>query len=139
MNQIKSLLKITSVLWLTAFSTNSTADVYVCKDDPETNKCNDYALITQAQRDITPLPEKRPTVDFALKNSSHDSIKNGFESIGNTNLYLKRNLWHKGGEAENSSVHLTAKVYKNNEYQKSCHIFADNLPNGKYRTTCKPN
>lgn len=128
---------VTSTLCLTAFSTSLFAQVFVCTNSNTDPNCNNYAAITATQQALKPRTPDEPTVDQALKDAGHDSVRNGYNSVGNTNLYLKSDLWHLGGDNQMSAEHLTAYVYKNDQKVRTCHVFSTYLPTQKvYRTTC---
>lgn len=114
------------------FANQSIANIYVCDQDP----CTTWKPITDAQRAMESFDEVKTRVDVALINSSNDRIKKGV-SDANLNLYLKSNLWHKGGSAPKSYEHLTAYVYEDNVHVETCHIHSYKTKLfGPYVTTC---
>ncbi|MCU6339101.1 hypothetical protein KW823_21470 [Enterobacter quasiroggenkampii] len=111
----------------------SFAKVYVCNQDP----CTTWKPITNAQLAMESFDELKTRVDVALTNSSNERIIKGVTS-DNVNLYLKSNLWHKGGGAPKQYEHLTAYVYEDDVHVSSCHIHSYKIKlYDPYFTTCE--
>lgn len=130
------LLTLISMLGLTVLSGHSMAAVFVCRDD----NCNAWDKITETQFNMAPSDGQTTTIRQALDGASEDSVKNGFNSVSNTNLYLKKSLWHKGGiESFHGLEHITTYIYKSTDLNtriKTCHIFSYKTPKGSYHATC---
>jgi hypothetical protein len=80
------------------------------------------------------------TVQAALANSKHSSVVNGTTGAEHTDLGIDK-FWHRGGQLgllDNMTCHVTVRVYKNDEWQKTCHVYALE-DKAKYVTNCVPN
>lgn len=137
MKTLKScLLPLVSTLGLAALSSHSLAAVYVCSDAD----CNGWAPITEEQFETKSTDGEDTTIRQTLSQSASESITNGYNSVANTDLYLKSNLWHIGGiEPFKGKQHVTAYIYKStdpNTRLKTCHAFSFKNPKGRYHATC---
>lgn len=98
--------------------------VFVCSNDV----CSAWTPITALQLASQSTDGHHTTIQNALANSTQDSVTNGYNSIANTNIYLKRSLWHQGGVTPfQGTDHVTAYVYKTtnlNVRLKTCHVFS---------------
>ncbi|KZK87983.1 hypothetical protein PsW64_01280 [Pseudovibrio sp. W64] len=80
----------------------------------------------------------KTTIAETLSNSVQESITNGYNSIGNTDLEITKG-WHKGGNLPFDSTfeHVTVQVYKNNQYVKTCHAYSFQTKlDGPYQASC---
>lgn len=115
------------------------AKTYVCKAEDCDN--NQWAPITDTQKNITPSGHYNVTVNQALAMSESALIRNSNGDGSEKDIYLKYNLWHPGGRkppGTTTDQHLTAYVYSakdNTDHIKTCHIFPD-IRSGYYITTC---
>lgn len=130
------LLTLISTVSFMALFNHSIAAVFVCLD----NDCNTWAPITNAQYSTASSDEKNTTLRVALGGTSEPPVINGFNSLYNTDLYIKNSMWHTGGiEPFKGIQHVTAYVYKSTDPSKrlhTCHIFSIKNPSGAYHATC---
>lgn len=129
---------IISTFFLITFSGQSMAGVFVCTQLDCDN--NHWAPITPAQQQLQ-APGTTVDIAHALAGSEAAIIRNNVGIGTASDLYLKFDLWHRGGTippGAPDNMHLTAYVYSaaNNQiHQASCHIFPV-VRNGYYITTC---
>lgn len=131
-------LPLVSALGLSMLSSYSHAAVFVCSNDA----CSNWTAITQAQLNTKSTDGEGTTILQTLSESSEASVVNGYNSTGNTNLYLKNSLWHIGGvEPIKGKQHVTAYVYKSTDLNtrlKTCHAFSYKKDlKGPYFATCQ--
>ncbi|NCF08836.1 hypothetical protein [Kosakonia sp. MH5] len=141
MKTYKSLFfLIISTFFLMTFSGQSMARVFVCTQLDCDN--NHWAPITVAQQQLQPPGGVyHVTIAQALAGSEAAIIRNNTGNGTASDLYLKYDLWHRGGAippGAGTDMHLTAYVYNaaNNQiHEASCHIFPV-VRAGRYITTC---
>ncbi|WMN16540.1 hypothetical protein QL104_24790 [Pseudomonas piscis] len=130
------LFPLASTLGLAVLSSHALAAVYVCGDE----ECSTWDAITEVQLETKSTDGENTTIRQTLSLSASESITNGYNSIANTDLYLKKSLWHIGGiEPFKGKQHVTAYVYKSIDPDtrlKTCHAFSYKNPKGRYHATC---
>ncbi|KZL24043.1 hypothetical protein [Pseudovibrio sp. Ad37] len=81
---------------------------------------------------------EKATIADTLSNSIQESITNGYNSVGNTDLVITKS-WHKGGSLpyDDTFEHVTVEVYKNDVYVKTCHAYSFQTKlDGPYQASC---
>ncbi len=130
-----ALLILAPVAGLSLAAASAHAAVFVCAGPED---CVNRAPITQAQYDRKSTDGESTSVRETLSNSANQSIKNGYESIGGTDLAITK-FWHKGGTLpfDDTYEHVTLEVYKNGAYQKTCHAYSFRTSLvGPYQASC---
>lgn len=123
-----------AVIALTGAASPAVAAVYVCDDE----NCGSWKAITDAQWDAQSTDDDKTSVRSTLSNSSDASINNGYNSISDTDLYIKK-FWHKGGKLpfDGTYQHITVAVWKGSQYKKTCHAYSFTTKlNGPYQASC---
>lgn len=130
------LLALAAALCLGIVSSNSMAAVYVCSDDA----CNKWAAITEEQLELKSTDGEDTSIRQTLSESASESITNGYNNLYDTDLYLKKDLWHIGGiDPFKGKEHVTVYIYKSTDPDrrlKTCHAFSFKNPKGRYHATC---
>ena len=113
------------------FTSQCYANVYICEKGQHGPKIPDQQL------DKESYDRLKTTVREALNNSNDQRIVNSVSNQNGWDLCLKPNLWHPGGSGPEFQNHITAYVYKDDEYKTTCHIFSHRQAlYGRYVTTC---
>ena len=137
-NSLFKAMIMTGFIMLTFIGAECRAAVYDCSANATCYTTD--PLITPAQLALKVEPKDYyPTVDQVLSGSNEQSITNGYNGIGNTFLGIKK-FWHKGGDwkpTDDQYEHLTVEVYKDDAWQKTCHVYRHTTPKNKYVTTCR--
>ncbi len=136
------LIPLASALSLSVLSSYALADVYLCTSDP----CNTWepTPLTEDQRNIKSPDINKTTIKATLENSVRTEISSAYKTKDpkGKNLYLKKDLWHKGGSVPFSEdVHVTVYIYDkptSARPSKSCHAFSYKKQGNKnYFGTCQ--
>ncbi|WP_160116687.1 hypothetical protein [Pseudovibrio ascidiaceicola] len=81
---------------------------------------------------------EKATIADTLSKSIQESLVNGYNSVGNTDLVITKG-WHKGGSLpyDGTFEHVTVEVYKNDAYVKTCHAYSFQTKlDGPYQASC---